>query len=615
MPGSAAKASRENSVTPTLESINGPSANPRPLPSTPLRPKLNSADGNLQGDGARRTPGGRFVRDPAVSSLSDSRSKSQSPFRLTMPSISPGQLAFTAVRYLPVPMLVLNNLKTVVLANEAMARLIGLVLDETDEEGASAAVETMRGQTLSQVGIDMLQDGRPVWVTWEAFLNALLDDIGARPPLQDPGRTSMAAGDETPTASMTPGPDRRRGTTEGTAQDAVVEVVITRKDFGKSPFDNKSKSKEAEHQIFAKMIVTIWELEARQTFFTLTFTNTQSTSSALTSFKRSRSIARYSILEAADRKSIPPSNPPSVPSSHESGSTSFHSPGVVTMASSPFPPMGPPSAAPHSSAPSLLQKMILMKDALLDNTQMPIVAMWKDGSAIFPNKAARALLRSDPDADSAAEGLGMLHNWQMYNDDFSRRLEPSEYPISRLLATETPFTSVRVGMYDADGSKVIFDVLGEAIRDDHTGEFLAGVVTGRDVTVMTEEISQIKKRDEERFRLICDTMPQLVWTANPDGSCDFFNTRWYNYTGLTPEQCNGLILQDPFHPEDVDLASQRWEHSLKTGEPFGTEIRCRSKEGEYKWYLLRALAVRNKQSGEIEKWFGECKVARYAWFF
>ncbi|KAI1023381.1 hypothetical protein LB503_000314 [Fusarium chuoi] len=83
-----------------------------------------------------------------------------------MPSISPGQLAFSAMQYLPVPTLVLNNLKTVVLANEAMGRMLGLITEDSDEEDTLPTIESLRGQTLSQVGVDILQDGQPVWATW-----------------------------------------------------------------------------------------------------------------------------------------------------------------------------------------------------------------------------------------------------------------------------------------------------------------------------------------------------------------------------------------------------------------------------------------------------------------
>lgn len=567
-------------------------------------PKTASADMNSHAEQSPRSlGGGRFLRDPGYGV----RSKSQSPFRLPMPSISPGQVAFSAMQYLPVPVIILNSLKTVVLANEAMGRMLGVISDDTSDEEVSVVMDKLRGQTLSQVGIDMIQDGRPVWVTWEAFLDTLITDVGVRPPASSQQRrpSYLGGGDATPTATMAlDQANEQPKPIDRPTQDATVEVIITRKDITKTTFNSRYKSKESEYHAFAKMIITIWEVEDRQTFFTLTFTNTQSAPTIPVSGRRV--IARSSILEAVDKKSITTSNPSSVASSRDSTSPLFYSPGVITMSSSPFPPMGPPTIASHShsNTPSVLQKMIRMKDALIDSTQMPVVAMWKDGSVIFPNKAARQLFPIDADLDTAGDGFHLLAKWQVWNEDFTRQLDVSEYPISTLLRTETPFASMRIGMYARDGKKIIFDVLGEGIYDDTTHEFLAGVVTGRDVTMMREEITHIKERDEERFKAICDAMPQLVWTARPDGTHDFFNTRWHAYTGVTRQKCVDIDWKGAFHPDDRAEALSRWTHSVQTGDPFVMEYRCLSKEGEWRWFLGRALAVRDKETGNIEKWFG-----------
>lgn len=575
-------------------------------PVTAPTPTHHTHGGPLsRGPSPQPSLGGRFLRDPRNSTNPGSRAASQSPMRLSMPAISPGQLAFGALQYLPVPTLVLNSLKTVVLANEAFGRLLGIVHEDIDEEDASLFLERLRGQTLSQVGIDMLQDGRPVWVTWEAILDTLVQEMGVRASSRDrPG-----GGDETPTLDSMPSSNARR-TLSGarTTQDAVMEVVVSRKELRGPVAEARRRSKDPNDlQVSAKMIISIWELEDKQTYFTLTFTNTQSAPSSLVTSRKS--IAKPSILEAAERKTISTpsilSNPPSVSSSRDSSSPSFSSPGAVTMSSSPFPPMGPPSVVSQSSAPSVLQKMIRMKDALLDNAQVPILAVWKDGSVSFPNKAARQLFRIGiHDTETSPDGLDILEKWDLWTEDFTEQLDPSQYPISILLRTETPFASIRVGVYGLDGEKLVYDCVGEAIRDEATGEFLAGVITGRDCTSMTKEITEIKEKDEERFKLICDTMPQLVWTATPDGMHDFFNTRWYSYTGLTPEDCLGTGWKLPFHPDDVAESNARWKHSLATGAPYMTEYRCRSKTGEWRWFLGRALAVRNKESGEIEKWFG-----------
>lgn len=551
---------------------------------------------------------GRIMRDVPTVSPKPERSPSTSPFRLPMPYITPGQLAFSAMQFLPVPLLVLDNLKTVVLANEAMGRLLGLMADPPDSSADEqvSVMERLKGQTLSQVGIDMIQDGRPVWITWENFLDSLVQDMGTGKmtgPRRRSTTTDGIAGDDTTPTGGIEGVQSSRAT-HHPSPNAVVEVVVSRKDLNRSTWDARAKSKASDFQSCAKMIITVWEVDEHQTYFTLTFTNSETSTSSLAAPRKS--VARPNVLEAAERRTISSSNPPSASSSHESSSPSYRaSPSSVSLSSSPFPPMGPPSRSSISSTPSILQKLTMMKDALLDNTEQPILATWKDGSVMFPNRAARVLFQRDVDMDKSGDGFDALWNWEVWDEHFTRRLDPSEYPIAVLIRTETPYAGLKIGMYDKDGNKLVLDALGEVIRDDNTGEFLAGVVTCRDVTQMSQMITQIKEADEERFRLICDTMPQLVWTTTPDGMHDFFNDRWYNYTGLSKEDSLGLGWKNPVHPDDMEETQKRWKHSLETGEEYVVEYRCRSKEGEWRWVLGRALPFRNKETGKIEKWFGK----------
>ncbi|KAK7967486.1 uncharacterized protein PG986_001763 [Apiospora aurea] len=568
----------------------------------------------------------RSLRDTPIMSPKGRRSASASPFRLSMPCISPGQLAFSTMQYLPVPLLVLNNLKTVVLANEAMGRLLGMNGESGDlADDGPTAFERLRGQTLPQIGVDMLQDGRPVWVSWESLLDSLVGEMHAKrtgsPILRESG---VGGGDTTPTSNDGKADDAVPITPEnGTGNEndglgslpgsnspppnSVIEVVVTSQAATGRP--NRTATKKSGNQVYAKMIVTIFQIEDNQTYFILTFTSTNSAATHPPPPRKTVARPSMSVLEAAERKTISNSNPPSAGSGHESGSPLYRvSPGAVSMSSSPFPPLGPPSRTSLSSTPTLLQKMTTIKDALLDNTQMPILGMWKDGSAPVMNAAARELF-VDPNEVDGEYGLGLdvLLKWEVYDENFTNKSDYSEFPMAVLLKTGEPFSSMRVGMrHPRKGTRLVFDVLGEIIKDTTTGEMLAGVITCRDVTSMAQEITNIKQLDEERFELICNTMPQMVWSTNAEGMHDFFNRRWYDYTGLSPDDSLGLGWKNPFHPDDMALTARKWRHSLATGDPYVTEYRCRSKDGEWRWMLGRALPLRNKNTGEIEKWYGTC---------
>ncbi|WP_070154979.1 PAS domain-containing protein [Sphingobium phenoxybenzoativorans] len=110
---------------------------------------------------------------------------------------------------------------------------------------------------------------------------------------------------------------------------------------------------------------------------------------------------------------------------------------------------------------------------------------------------------------------------------------------------------------------------------------------------------------EAKFRVLADAMPQMVWSTRPDGFHDYYNARWYEYTGVEPGSTDGEGWNGMFHPEDQERAWSVWRHSLESGEPYEIEYRLRNAQGEYRWTLGRALPIRD-DSGAITRWFGTC---------
>lgn len=130
--------------------------------------------GTGQIDGLEALAADRYGNRPGRLRQSSSGILGTLDFRTPGPA-SPAELALFAMQYLPYPLVVLNSQKTVVMANDAMGRLLGL--EDQDDDAASeqgiSAVDRLQNQTLSQMGIDMLQDGRPVWVTWDTLYESL----------------------------------------------------------------------------------------------------------------------------------------------------------------------------------------------------------------------------------------------------------------------------------------------------------------------------------------------------------------------------------------------------------------------------------------------------------
>ena len=110
---------------------------------------------------------------------------------------------------------------------------------------------------------------------------------------------------------------------------------------------------------------------------------------------------------------------------------------------------------------------------------------------------------------------------------------------------------------------------------------------------------------EDRFRTLADTMPQMVWSTLPDGFHDYYNARWYEFTGVPDGSTDGEGWNDMFHPDDQARAWEIWRHSLETGAPYQIEYRLRHADGTYRWVLGRALPIRDTD-GQITRWFGTC---------
>jgi PAS domain S-box-containing protein len=109
---------------------------------------------------------------------------------------------------------------------------------------------------------------------------------------------------------------------------------------------------------------------------------------------------------------------------------------------------------------------------------------------------------------------------------------------------------------------------------------------------------------DERFRFLADTIPQLVWTATPDGNVDYYNQRWLDYTGLTFEQTRDLGWKAVVHPDDLQLCVEHNNRKRQTGEPSETELRLRrASDGSYRWHLARSVCMRD-QAGQIVRWVG-----------
>jgi diguanylate cyclase (GGDEF)-like protein/PAS domain S-box-containing protein len=136
------------------------------------------------------------------------------------------------------------------------------------------------------------------------------------------------------------------------------------------------------------------------------------------------------------------------------------------------------------------------------------------------------------------------------------------------------------------------------------GAAIASSVLNRQMALQKTYLASSRER-ELYFHTMAEALPEIIWTADPQGADDYFNQKCYEYSGLTFEQMKGDAWKQMVHPDDLEDTFSKWENALRVGEAYEVEYRLRGKDGSYRWFLGRARPIRNPE-GKIIKWFGTC---------
>ncbi len=191
-------------------------------------------------------------------------------------------------------------------------------------------------------------------------------------------------------------------------------------------------------------------------------------------------------------------------------------------------------------------------------------------------------------------------------DVFARKFHPEdlkklEAVRERALLESVP-CELEARIRGKDGQYRWFLIRDNPLRDEQ-GRVLRWYGTRTDIEdrKRAEEAAQ---KIEKELRDVIETIPVMAFTTLPDGSNAFANRRWREYTGLSVEDTTGSGWQSVVHPEDVERHVDKWRLSVATGEPFEDETRFRRSDGEYRWFLVRAVPLRDEH-GSIIKWYGK----------
>ena len=142
------------------------------------------------------------------------------------------------------------------------------------------------------------------------------------------------------------------------------------------------------------------------------------------------------------------------------------------------------------------------------------------------------------------------------------------------------------------------------IRSSDPVETLSHPMTDGGPTISAVRIGDQRAfREPDQFRTLANAVPQLVWMADANGSVSWFNQRWYDFTGTTIEEMQGWGWTKVHHPDHVERVVGRRRLCFETGEPWEDTFPLRGADGEYRWFLSRAVPMRH-DDGSVAGWFG-----------
>jgi PAS domain S-box-containing protein len=231
--------------------------------------------------------------------------------------------------------------------------------------------------------------------------------------------------------------------------------------------------------------------------------------------------------------------------------------------------------------------------ALAENATTGILVIDQDSRIEFANPAVERTF-GYPAQELVGQALDLLmpeDQRALHHAGMRRYLETSQRRIA-WEGTELPGLT-------RDGRRISLEIsFGEFVRAGR--HYFTGIV--RDISER-KLADEALRESEERHRLLTDMIPQHIWATDPDGFHTYFSRRWYEFTGADPEQSRGEGWLQRLHPDDRDRTRTRWQHSLRTGEPYAIEYRFRGRDGRYAWFLGQAMPLRDA-AGRIVKWFG-----------
>jgi PAS domain S-box-containing protein len=238
--------------------------------------------------------------------------------------------------------------------------------------------------------------------------------------------------------------------------------------------------------------------------------------------------------------------------------------------------------------------------SVLEHMSEGVMLLDAKGDASYQNPASLRIRGMAPSTPGFVENQESPISWKGW-DEQGRPLEVDEWPIGRVARGERVQNQV-LRARRSDTNHEFFAIYNGAPIYDDNGKIVLGFVTIQDISERRQAERHVRE-SEERFRTLANSIPQLAWTARADGFILWYNQRWYDYTGTTPERMQRAGWQSVHEPAVLPSVLRRWHEAIAIAQPFEMEFPLRGADGTFRSFLTRIEPMKDSE-GRLVQWVG-----------
>jgi len=240
--------------------------------------------------------------------------------------------------------------------------------------------------------------------------------------------------------------------------------------------------------------------------------------------------------------------------------------------------------------------------SVLEHMSEGVILIDAKGDVYYQNPASLRIHGFEPNGTAFIKSQDLPVSWKGW-DEHGRPLNLDEWPLSRVTRGERLQNQVLRVRRSETNQEFFASCNGSPIYDDD-GKIALSLITIQDITERRQAESEVRE-SEERFRTLANSIPQLAWMARADGFILWYNQRWYDHTGTTPEQMEGWGWQSVHDPAVLPSVLSRWRDAIALVQPFEMEFPLRGADGTFRNFITGVQPMKDSE-GRLVQWFGTC---------